>query len=248
MDLNQYLLCDVFDAYLYDSNDNLILVQENLTGSDVVGKADSLDVKNGRGGGIFAKLLYNKQVDITLKTNTFNFSTLALLCGTSVGTGNSTSYSAPQSLTVATKVITLGDTPKDSTKVEIYDKDNAKIISTAYAIVDKVVTFTASTYDTTEVRVMPYEYDCSGDSIKEIVVDADKFPSACKLILKGIEKDSNTAEFAELTIICEKAQPSTDFSLSTSSEVKPVETEIKLSVQTRVGSKRLLTIQEKAIV
>lgn len=248
MDLNQYLLCDVFDAYLYDSSDNLILVQENLTGSDVTGSSDSQEVRNGRGNGLFATLLYNKKVDVVLKTNTFNFSTLALLCGTSVGTGLGTSYTAPQTLAVATKIMTLGETPKDSTKIEIYDNANAKIISTAYAIVDKVVTFTDPTYDTTEVRVMPYEYDCSGDSIKEIVIESDKFPSACKLVLKGIEKDANTDEYAELTIICEKAQPSTDFSLSTSSEVKPVETEVKLSIQTRVGSKKLMTIQEKAIV
>lgn len=248
MDLKQNLLCDVFDAYLYDSSDKLILVQENLIGSDVVGKADSLDVKNGRGNGLFATLLFNKKVDITLKTNTFNFSTLAMLCGTSVGTGSGTSYSAPQDLKVATKVITLGEAPKDSTKVEIYDANNTLIISTAYAIVDKVITFTASTYDDTYVRVMPYEYACTGDTVKEIVVSADKFPSACKLVLKGIEKDENSAEFAELTIICEKAQPSTDFSLSTSSEVKPVETEIKLSIQTASGSKKLMTIQEKKVV
>ena len=248
MDLNQYLLCDVFDAYLYDSSDKLILVQENLTGSDIQGKSDSLDVRNGRGNGIFAKLLYNKQVDVTLKTNTFNFSTLALLCGTSVGTGTGTSYSAPQDLKVTTKAITLGETPKDSTKIEIYDANKTLIVSTAYTILDKVVTFTDATYDNTYVTVMPYEYACTGDAIKEIVVSADKFPSACKLVLKGIEKDANTAEYAELTIICEKAQPSTDFSLATSSEVKPVETEIKLSVQTKVGNTRLMTIQEKKLV
>lgn len=48
MDLKQNLLCDVFDAYLYDSNGKLILVQENLIGSDIVGKSDSLEVRNGR--------------------------------------------------------------------------------------------------------------------------------------------------------------------------------------------------------
>ena len=248
MDLNQYLLCDVFDAYLYDSSDNLILVQENLTGSDVKGSSDSQEVRNGRGNGLMSTLLYNKKVEITLKTNAFNFSTLALLCGTSVGTGTGTSYTAPQDLKVATKVITLAETPKDSTKVEIYDATNTKIISTAYAIVGKVVTFTGTTYDDTYTRVMPYEFACTGDTVKEIVISSDKFPSACKLILKGIEKDSTTKEYAELTIICEQAQPSTDFSLSTSSEVKPVETEIKLSVQTKVGSTRLMTIQEKKIV
>lgn len=248
MDLKQNLLCDVFDAYLYDSSNKLILVQENLIGSDIVGKSDSLEVRNGRGNGLFAKLLYNKQVDITLKTNTFNMANLALLCGTSVGTGSGTTYSAPQDLKVATKVITLGETPKDSTKVEIYDVNNTLIVSTAYEILDKVVTFTDNAYDDTYVTVMPYEYACTGDAVKEIVVSADKFPSACKLVLKGLERNENSEEFAELTIICEKVQPSTDFSLSTSSEVKPVETEIKLSIQTASGSKKLMTIQEKKVV
>lgn len=248
MDFNQYLLCDVFDAYLYDSNGRLILVQENLIGSDIVGSSDSLEVRNGRGNGLWATLLYNKKVDITLKTNTFNMATLAILCGTSVGTGDSTSYSAPQDLKVATKEMTLVEPPKYPTKIEMYDETNTLIESTEYSIVDETVTFTGDEYDDTYVRVMPYEYDCSGDEVKEIVVSADKFPSACKLVLKGIERDANSAEFAELTIICEKAQPSTDFSLSTSSEVKPVETEVKLSVQTAIGSKKLMTIQEKKIV
>ena len=95
---------------------------------------------------------------------------------------------------------------------------------------------------------MPYEFDVKdGTVVSEVVISSDKFPSAGKLILKGVEKNDKTKEMAEITIICENAQPSTDFSLSTSSEVAPAETEIKLTVQTQTGNKKLMTVQEKML-
>ena len=243
--LDQFILCDVFDAYFYDSDDNLVFYSENLTNSDVKGSAESKEVRNGRGNGLWCTLMYNKKVEVSLKTNLFNMATLALLCGTEVGTGNGTAYSPVQELTVATKQVTLEQEPKNG-KIKVYDK--TLIDSSKYTVTAKAVEFTDETFDGKTIKVMPYEFDVKGDTVvSEVVISSDKFPSAGKLILKGVEKNDKTKEMAEITIICENAQPSTDFSLSTSSEVAPAETEIKLTVQTQTGNKKLMTVQEKML-
>ena len=177
-----------------------------------------------------------------------SLATLALLCGTEVGTGKGTAYSPVQELTVATKQVTLEQEPKNG-KIKVYDKtDNTLVDSSKYTVTAKAVEFTDETFDGKTIKVMPYEFDVKGDTVvSEVVISSDKFPSAGKLVLKGVEKNDKTKEMAEITIICENAQPSTDFSLSTSSEVAPAETEIKLTVQTQTGNKKLMTVQEKML-
>ena len=90
---------------------------------------------------------------------------------------------------------------------------------------------------------MPFEFDMpSGEEYKEIVIRADQFPTAGKLVLKGVEKNKSAENYKDLTIIIDKAQPASDFSLSTSSEVDATETEIKLSAL--VDNGRLMRVIE----
>lgn len=236
------LLCDVFDCYFYDSNDNLVFMSENLTSSDITGSADESEVRNGRGNGLFAKIYSNKKIDITLKTNAFDFSTVALLAGTSVGTGVGTCYTPALTLIVKEGEIVLPHAPKNKDKVELFI-DGEKVTSINATFLKNVVTLTSAT-DGDEVRVMPYEYEMptGGDEYKQITIGANDFPSAGKLVLKGIEKNKLTQVYKDLTIVIGQAQPSSDFSLSTSSQVEATETEIKLSAL--VDNGRLMQIFE----
>lgn len=236
------LLCDVFDAYFYDSEGNLVFMSENLTSSDITGSADEKEVRNGRGNGLFAKLYSNKKVEISLKTNAFDFSTLALLAGTTVGTGKGTCYTPSLIQTVnASKEVVLPYAPKYTNKVEIY-RNGGLIEAAGYTITKNTVVFKDLNKDD-EVMIMPFEFDMSGsEEYKEIVVRADKFPSAGKLVLKGVERNKSAEYYKDLTIIIEKAQPTSDFTLSTSSEVDATETEIKLSALVNNG--RLMRVIE----
>lgn len=226
------LLCDVFDAYFYDTDGNLVFMSDNLTSSNIEGTADETEVRNGRGNGLFAKLYSNKTIDITLETNAFDFGMLAMLCGTSVGTGKGTCYSEADIATIEGNEITLAYEPKDLDKVEFF-VEGAKV--SAESILGKVVTFDAQ-YDGKEVKVMPFEYDVvGGGDYQEITVRADQFPSAGKLVLKGVEKNKLGKNYKNLTVIIEQASVSSDFSLSTSSEVEPSTTTIKLSALVKNG-------------
>lgn len=237
------LLCDVFDAFYYDDKDNLVFYSDNLTASDIKGSADEKEVRNGRGNGLFAKLYSNKKIEISLKTNAFDFATLALLAGTEVGTGNGTCYTPMLTLTAKAKKITLPHIPKDSKKLEVFVKD-VKVEEGKYTLETNTVTFTEGVNENDEIRILPYEFDMPSDedSYQEITVGANDFPSAGKLVLKGIERDKKTKVYKDLTIIIPQAQPATDFSLSTSSQVEATETEIKLSALVENG--RLMKIIE----
>lgn len=238
------LLCDVFDAYFYDSNDNLVFTSENLTSSDIKGSADEKEVRNGKGNGLFAKLYSNKKIDISLKTNAFDFATVALLAGTTVGTGTGTCFTPALMLTAnVSDEIILPNIPKYPAKVEMF-KDGTKVQSGAYTITNNTVVFTTTVTTGEEVKIMPFEFDVplANDEYKEINISANKFPDAGKLVLKGIEKNKLTQDYKDLTIIIPQAQPASDFSLSTSSEVQATETEIKLSAL--VDNGRLMKIFE----
>lgn len=236
------LLCDVFDAYFYDAQGNLVFMSENLTSSDITGSADEKEVRNGRGNGLFAKLYSNKKIEVSLKTNAFDFSTVALLAGTTVGTGKGTCYtpSLIQTLNEDNEVV-LPYEPKVVSKVEIYH--NGELVEASkYSITNNTVAFT-ELVDGDEVIIMPFEFEMPGnDEYKEIVIRADQFPTAGKLVLKGVEKNKSAENYKDLTIIIDKAQPASDFSLSTSSEVDATETEIKLSALVNNG--RLMRVIE----
>lgn len=237
------LLADVMDAYFYDDKGNLVFQSENLTSSDITGSADEKEIRNGRGNGLFAKLYSNKKVDISIKTNAFDFSTVAMLAGTTVGTGKGTCFTPSMVLTLSgDKKVVLPYEPKYPDKVEFYiDGD---LVETAKRTLDKnEVTFTEAEVGK-DVKLLPYEFDIKAedDEYKEIVVRADQFPQAGKLVLKGVEKDKTGKNYRDITIIIEKAQPSSDFTLSTSAEVDATETEIKLSAL--VDNGRLMKIIE----
>ena len=246
--LEQYLFCDVWDAFFYDSNGTLLMSQENLTSADVTSSSDSQEVRNGRGNGLFATLMYNKKVDVSLKTNTFNMSLLALLCGTTVATGKGTAFT-PVEYTDVNKedgTATLKKNPIKQTDLKLYC-DGVLINAEKYSLEGKVITFTDETVKGKTVKVLPYEFDCQDTNLKTITVDVDKFPSAGRLVLQSVVKNSETKNKFYITLVCEKAQPSSSFSLTTSSEVKPTETEVKLSVQTKEGTKQLVKIQFREI-
>lgn len=236
------LLCDVFDAFFYDKDGQLVFMSENLTSSNIEGKADEKEVRNGRGNGLFAKLFSNKTIDITLETNTFDLGMLAMLCGTSVGTGKGSCYSESITAVINSGKIALNYEPQAFDAVEFYI-DGERVEAESHE--GKTVTFN-SKYEGKDVKVMPYEYAVSGENYQEITVRADQFPSAGKLVLKGIEKSKTGKNYKNLTVIIEQASVSSDFTLSTSSEVEPSKTTIKLSALVKNGE--LMKIYESDLV
>jgi len=240
--LEKYLLSDVFDAWFFNSKGELICMSQNLTQSDITGTSDTVEVRNGRGNALFAMLQHNKNIEVKLATNVFDFHTLALQTGSQVATGEGTSFTAPYTTKVVNGLVPIPQIPMDSdvSRVNIFCND-ARIIPTEPFAIDEVngcILLNTDLYDGKEVFVNPFEYELSEEDakvIQEIVVRADSFTKAGKLLLRGWLKNQDTADIKELIIVFDKAQPISNFNLVTTSEVSPSETEITLNALSDKG-------------
>ena len=215
MDINKGLLLDVFDLYCYDSETNkLLFMSENLTQSSITGTADESEVRNGRGNNLFATLSSNKTLTIECTTNAFSFDSLAFMAGTNVNTGTGVSYTATQKVKLASGQLALSEEPVNTNEVQVF-KDGKEV--TTISVSGSNITVTSGV-EGAEYLVMPYSY-ASSEQAEEIEIKAQDFPSACKVVLKGVERDSNSKIVADMSFIFNRAKPQNDFSIDTSSEL-----------------------------
>ena len=241
MDINKGLLLDVFDLYCYDSETNkLLFMSENLTQSSITGTADESEVRNGRGNNLFATLSSNKTLTIECVTNAFSFDSLAFMAGTAVHTGEGVSYTSTQRLKLAGTKLTLAKEPQNTAEVQVF-KDGAEVQNVQVS--GTQVTITGG-QEGAEYLVMPYSY-ASTEQAEEIVINAQDFPSACKVVLKGVERDQNSKIVADMSFIFDRAKPQNDFSIDTSSELSAKDTTITLKVLNSNG--KLATIVREPI-
>ena len=232
MDINKGLLLDVFDLYCYDAETGkLLFMSENLTQSSISGTADESEVRNGRGNNLFATLSSNKTLTIECTTNAFSFDSLAFMAGTKVITGQGLGYTAAQRLKLAGGKLTLAEEPANTSEVQVF-KDGVEVSNVQVS--GKNVTITAG-QDGAEYLVMPYSYQDSGD-FEEIVIKAQDFPSACKVVLKGVERDRNSKIVADMSFIFDRAKPQNDFAIDTSSELSAKDTTLTLKVLNSDGT------------
>ena len=241
MDINKGLLLDVFDLYCYDSETNkLLFMSENLTQSSITGTADESEVRNGRGNNLFATLSSNKTLTIECTTNAFSFDSLAFMAGTTVHTGNGISYAATQKVKLSSGQLALSEEPVNTNEVQVF-KDGKEVTNIQVSGTNITVT---GGQEGAEYLVMPYSYASSAEA-EEIEIKAQDFPSACKVVLKGIERDANSKVIADMSFIFNRAKPTNDFSIDTSSELSAKDTTIQLKVLNDNG--RLATIVREPI-
>ena len=231
MDINKGLLLDVFDLYCYDSETGkLLFMSENLTQSSIQGTADESEVRNGRGNNLFATLSSNKTLTIECTTNAFSFDSLAFMAGTTVHTGEGVSYTSTQKIKLTSGSLALAKEPANVAEVQVF-KDGVEVevqVSGSTATISGGV-------DGAEYLVMPYSYE-STEEAQEIEIKAQDFPSACKVVLKGVERDQNSKIVADMSFIFDRAKPQNDFTIDTSSELSAKDTTITLKVLNNNGT------------
>ena len=199
----------------YDSETNkLLFMSENLTQSSITGTADESEVRNGRGNNLFATLSSNKTLTIECTTNAFSFDSLAFMAGTNVHTGTGLSYTSTQKVKLASGQLALAKEPANANEVQVF-KDGKEVADISVSGRNIQVT---SGIEGAEYLVMPYSYASSAES-EEIIIKAQDFPSACKVVLKGVERDQNSKIVADMSFIFDRAKPTNDFSIDTSSEL-----------------------------
>lgn len=207
------LIVDVFDAYVYDSKGVLLMKAENLTESGISASADQEEIRNGKGNKVFAIINKNKNLEVTLTENIFNFNSLAYKNGTKVVKGDGVATMPTQrGLKVSSgKTITLPKAPKYPSKLVYYK--NGEVVTGSCSETTATLTEVA---ENDLIDVEPYEYDVTG--VDKIVIKADEFPSANRLILHTIEIDPNMKHVANIFIVMDRATPNGTWEINPGSE------------------------------
>lgn len=224
--INKNLIVDVFDAYVYDSEGNLLMKSENLTEAGISSSMDQEEVRNGKGNKVFAIINKNKSMEVTLTENTFDFQALAYKNGTKVVKGNGVG-------SVGTQVLKATDS--EGIKVTLAKAPlNNKVVSYCNGkAVEGAVSGTEVTYATgvtagQMVTVEPYE--CAIETAEKIVIKASEFPQANRIILQTVELSPEMKHVANIYVVIDKATPDGAWELNTQSERQPSDSAVKFKV------------------
>ena len=193
-------LVKCFDVYGYSLDDNtLLFVDENMTNSALSAEAEKAEIKNGQENSVWSTINFGKKLKLSLASNVIDFNKIALLAGNSIVSGAITAYTSA-------KVYEI-----DPTSVQIIDVATDKLIDPAdYTINTDTINFTGG--NTGKVKVVPFAYnEINGE---ELVIDAEKFPTAFKVVLKTVYVDENGKVAKDVIIELPKCMPSATWSLS----------------------------------
>lgn len=238
------LIVDVFNAYYYGKDGNMIFKSENLTEAGISASNDQDEIRNGQGNGLFAVLNKNKTVEVTLSENVFDFKGLALNSGTNVVIGEGLGYTKTQNIVAVADSsnvkITLEKEPREGAAVMC--SVNNKVVNGTLSGSD--ITFTTGVLAGDVVTVEAYEYTVP--SAEKIVIKSDEFPRAGKLVLQTLEISPDMEPVAYIYIVFDKATPTGTWEINTTSEKQATETSYNMKISQN-DNKELLTIYRELI-
>ena len=207
-------LIKCFDVYGYSLDDNtLLFVDENMTNASLSSEAEKAEIKNGMENGIWSTLNFGKKLKVSLASNVIDMNKIALLAGNALVSGAITAYTSAKVYEIdpSAHTVVLDEEPIDSTSVQIIDIATDKLIDPAdYTITTDTIDFTTGG-NTGKVKVVPYAYkELTGE---ELVIEADKFPTAIKLVMKTVFVDENGKVTKDVIIEIPRCVPGANWTL-----------------------------------
>lgn len=205
-----------FDAFIYDrQTGELVGMSENNTSSSLAGTATENAIKNGRNNSDWTVLSSSKELTLELASNVLDFNMIAVNMGTRLIKDGTIFNTDAETQTVKAGKLTLKESPLNKDKLILIQVEGDKILEVTkdYTVTDTEITVTAITGD---IRILPYEYTTVG--VEEIVISADKFAEAFRVLLKtvAIDSNSNVTDFVEIEI--DKCRPNADFNIGSSAD------------------------------
>jgi hypothetical protein len=218
------LIADIFLVNLVDDNNDVIATSTLQEGNLEVSVSEN-DVRGGRGNALLAVLHSDRDIAINLTDAEFRYDWLAKQLGQDIVTGAGTAYAMPKWYTTVDGAgtgtdpeITLDKTPSDTATLAIYNESGQKV--TGFTVSGSVVDFTSASPavgvgDDVDVRTYTYATSASAETI---TIDNTIFAKGVKAILETLEIDSEENPTHKLQYQFDKAIPSGNFSINTSSE------------------------------
>ena len=171
------------------------------------------EIKNGMENGVWSTLNFGKKLKVSLASNVIDMNKIALLAGNALVSGAIKMYTTAKVYEIdpSAHTVVLDKEPIDSTSVQIIDIATDELIDQAdYTITTDTIDFTTGG-NTGKVKVVPYAYnELTGE---ELVIEADKFPTAIKLIMKTVFVDETGKVSKDVIIEIPKAVPGANWTL-----------------------------------
>lgn len=207
---------NVFSAY-FKVNGVTIFTNENMTSTSIAREVQEAIIRNGYSNKVWSKLEYDPTLTVEMQTNVMDFNMIAMAVGSAITSGAVNDYTMAKAYKVEEgNKITLDSAPVNEEELEIVDLATDEIIKPAnYSVEGMEVTFTVP--PTGDVKVLPYL--TLVQDAKVIDISSEKFSQAGELVLTTYAVDENAKITDKVTIIIPKAKPSSNFSISTSSDV-----------------------------
>lgn len=212
-------LIKCFDVYGYSLDDNtLLFVDENMTNAGLSAEAEKVEIKNGQNNEIWSSLNQSKTLKVNLASNVIDMNKIAMLAGNALVSGAIEMYSTAKVYKIeeTAHTITLDHEPKDGDSLQIIDVATDELIDKAnYTVNSDVVDFTTGA-NVGEVKVAPYAYnELTGE---ELIIEADKFPTAIKLVMKTVFIDETGKVSKDVIIEIPKAVPGANWNLGSKTD------------------------------
>lgn len=202
---SQYLV-SVADAILIDKEaDTMVLKAKALINSALKIAVESMDIKGGFGNKLQFTFNHDKMLDATIESCTWDETYLALNSNALITTGADNIYIVDESVTLTSGTGTLAQTPVGTVYVQKADGTFVSVTPSGTSI-----TVTGGLNTTVKAT---YKYSATVD---KIVVAADSYPKAYRLILKAklFQTSSGQTQTGDLEIIIENYKISGNYEIS----------------------------------
>lgn len=208
--MSKFGIKEVADVIFFDiATGKPVLFFDTLKTSSIENASETTDATGGRGNAKLMTWNYSRTATLQMQDALLSLESMAVLAGTEVVAG--TTLYKREKLAVKTNAATLSETPSESTKVTIVDKDgkevsSARVSGTSVTGLDGQTTVSAY-----------YEYKAPS-SAKTVKFVSDKFPGAYRVIGDTIVRDNATGKDRVAQFMIPKAQLQAGFTFTMDAE------------------------------
>lgn len=227
--IQDYLVCQVFDALIIDNVTGAVVAKDKLESADIDISQEAKEVIGGANAQVLATIGGKRALTVKLSEPVFSFETLADQLGQDIITGSGTAFAMPKGYIVdAQKKITLDREAIDGTIVFADTSVSGTVTSG-----NKQVTLTGAK-EGDNVLIKTYQYITPASS-KTINIDAKKFTTAKRLVLETPVFDLEENKVAVLQWDFAKVKGNGSVSFQTKTESEAISNAMELTVLSENG-------------
>ena len=235
IDLNDYMIIQVFDALLIDEKTGEVIAKDSLQSADIEVSTESKEVKAGQSNAVIATIAASRNITVKLSEPVFNLRNLAMNMGQDIVTGAGVAHAMAKSYTVGSSgAVVLDNIPVAGSVV-------CEVGVTAVQVADSATITITGKSEGELVKILTYKYETDADT-QTIDIDGKKFATAKKLILQTtvFTLDQEPAYYLQYEF--PSAKPVENFSIQTKSEAEAVVTNLELKILEKGGKQGLIRL------